>query len=132
MFQSGVSGFFYNKTIETSHNQMHNYFQLMMCDATFSVTSFIFWPYHSWIDLEIESYVRRGNHNLNPAQTGNVFISMIGLLTNSINSYGGLKIDGQNPDGTPNTFGDTVINNLQSQLQKQQSWPINKDVMDKY
>lgn len=91
---------------------MHNYFQLMMCDATFSVTSFIFWPYHSWIDLEIESYVRRANYGLNPAQTGNVFISTIGLLTNNINSFGGISLGNQNPTGAPNVFGDAVIKGL--------------------
>jgi hypothetical protein len=41
---------------------MHNYFQIMMADVNFSVTSFVFWPYHSWIDCEIEMYIRRANH----------------------------------------------------------------------
>jgi hypothetical protein len=32
-----------------------------MNEDNFSLTSLVFWPYHSWIDAQIEMYVRRAN-----------------------------------------------------------------------
>lgn len=32
-----------------------------MNEDNFSLTSLVFWPYHSWIDTQIEIYVRRAN-----------------------------------------------------------------------
>lgn len=46
--------------MEVSHDNGHDYFGFILNDANFSVTSFIFWPYHSWIDYAIEVRLRRG------------------------------------------------------------------------
>lgn len=40
---------------------MHNNFNYILSDAAFSVTSLLFWTYHSWIDLQIEFKMRRAN-----------------------------------------------------------------------
>lgn len=44
-----------------SHNFMHNNFGFILMDSVFSVTSLIFYPYHSWIDLQMELKIRRTN-----------------------------------------------------------------------
>ena len=59
-----------DKEIEWSHDEIHNYFQMMMQDTNFSITSFIFFPYHSWIDLSVEMYLRRAKHGLTPKLNG--------------------------------------------------------------
>jgi hypothetical protein len=58
LFNSPISTFFYNPQkpadgIEKSHNLIHNNYQTIMNDATYSVNSLSFWPYHSGIDLLI-------------------------------------------------------------------------------
>jgi hypothetical protein len=40
---------------------MHNWLRVIMNEDNFSLTSLVFWPYHSWIDAQIEMYVRRAN-----------------------------------------------------------------------
>ena len=90
-----------------------------MCDANFSVTSFIFWPYHSWIDCEIEIFIRRVNNGLNQVQPKNTHLATFGLLLQTINSFGGIDLGNQNQDGLPNLFGEQVIKSLKSQIQMQ-------------
>lgn len=46
--------------MEVSHDNGHDYFGFILNDGNFSITSFIFWPYHSWIDYAIEVRLRRG------------------------------------------------------------------------
>lgn len=46
--------------MEVAHDNGHDYFGFILNDGNFSVTSFIFWPYHSWIDYAIEVRLRRG------------------------------------------------------------------------
>lgn len=41
---------------------MHNNFGNIMSNAAYSVTSLIFYPYHSWIDAMVEIKLRRGNN----------------------------------------------------------------------
>lgn len=52
---------------ERSHNFLHNNFGYILSDASFSVTSLLFWTYHSWIDLQIEFKMRRANAQGNRA-----------------------------------------------------------------
>ena len=42
--------FLINKSLEVSHNTMHNNFGLILQNPVYSITSLIFFPYHSWID----------------------------------------------------------------------------------
>lgn len=46
---------------ERSHNYMHNNLRVILNDGTYSVTSLLFWPYHSWIDAQVEIKIRRSN-----------------------------------------------------------------------
>lgn len=46
---------------ERSHNYMHNNLRDILNDGTYSVTSLLFWPYHSWIDAQVEIKIRRSN-----------------------------------------------------------------------
>jgi hypothetical protein len=50
-----------SKGIEVSHNTIHNNFGYILNDASFSVNSLVFYPYHSAIDAMIELKLRRGN-----------------------------------------------------------------------
>jgi hypothetical protein len=38
---------------ERSHNYIHNNFRAILNDGTYSITSLIFFPYHSWIDAQV-------------------------------------------------------------------------------
>jgi hypothetical protein len=44
---------FPQKGFEVSHNTMHNNFGPILNDATFSITSLVFFPYHIWIDAQL-------------------------------------------------------------------------------
>jgi hypothetical protein len=46
--------------MEVSHDNGHDYFGFILNDGNFSITSFIFWAYHGWIDYAIEVRLRRG------------------------------------------------------------------------
>lgn len=39
--------------VELSHDYEHDLFRLILNDGSFSVTSLLFWPYHSWVDAQI-------------------------------------------------------------------------------
>jgi hypothetical protein len=47
--------------LELSHDYEHDLFRSILNDPSFSVTTFLFWPYHSWIDAQIEIKLRMGN-----------------------------------------------------------------------
>ncbi len=46
--------------MEVSHDYGHDYFGFILNDGNFSITSFIFWAYHGWVDYAIEVRLRRG------------------------------------------------------------------------
>ena len=78
-----------------------------MNEDNFSLTSFVFWPYHSWIDAQIEIYVRRAN----AAPDGKPFQTLKNKLIKNVAApvNGVLK---------------EVIHNISSFVEKQQSWKI--------
>ena len=45
-------------SMETSHDQMHDYLQCIMNNAVYSLSNLVFFLYHSWIDLELEIKTR--------------------------------------------------------------------------
>lgn len=47
------------KGVQRSHNTMHNNFGYIMQDAAYSVTTLLFYTYHSWIDAMIQFKIRR-------------------------------------------------------------------------
>lgn len=53
------------RSVEAAHNFMHNNFGYILNDSNFSVSSLIFYPYHSWIDAMVEIKLRRGNQEAN-------------------------------------------------------------------
>ncbi len=62
LFAKDMKGFLQPKDergVELSHNTMHNNFGYLLQDATYSVTSLLFYPYHSWIDAMIQFKIRR-------------------------------------------------------------------------
>lgn len=58
-----IKSFFFEHSVgyERSHDFMHNLQRAMLSDSFFSVTTLMFWPYHSWIDAELEIFLRRAN-----------------------------------------------------------------------
>ena len=62
LYNTTIENFFKapSEGIEVPHDNGHDYFGFILNDGNFSVTSFIFWPYHSWIDYAIEVRLRRG------------------------------------------------------------------------
>ena len=44
--------------MENCHNTAHNNLQRFMSDSSFSITHLIFYLYHSWIDLALETKAR--------------------------------------------------------------------------
>ena len=45
-------------SMENCHNTAHNNLQRFMSDSSFSITHLIFYLYHSWIDLALETKAR--------------------------------------------------------------------------
>jgi len=48
----------YENSMENVHNTMHNNLQRFMSDAQLSITHPVFFMYHSWIDLALETKAR--------------------------------------------------------------------------
>lgn len=48
----------YENSLENCHNTMHNNLQRFMSDAQLSITHPLFFLYHSWIDLALETKIR--------------------------------------------------------------------------
>ena len=48
----------YDNSLENCHNYMHNNLQLFMSDAQISITNLLFFLYHAWIDLALETKIR--------------------------------------------------------------------------
>lgn len=48
---------------EGSHNTMHNNFGTVLNNSVYSVTSLVFYPYHSWIDAQVEMKIRKSSNN---------------------------------------------------------------------
>ena len=44
--------------IEVPHNTMHNNMHFAMIDGNFSLANLMFFPYHSWIDAQLEMKIR--------------------------------------------------------------------------
>lgn len=42
-----------NIVLETSHNTMHNNSHFCMSDGSLSLANLMFFPFHSWIDIEL-------------------------------------------------------------------------------
>ncbi len=45
--------FLQDNSMESSHNSMHNNFGPILNNSVYSITSLIFFPYHSWIDAQL-------------------------------------------------------------------------------
>jgi hypothetical protein len=61
LFNNMSEFFLKGKSIERSHNAMHNNHSFILDDGSFSVTNLLFYSYHSWIDAMAEFKLRRGN-----------------------------------------------------------------------
>lgn len=48
----------YENSMENCHNTMHNNLQRFMSDAQLSITHPIFFLFHSWCDLALETKIR--------------------------------------------------------------------------
>ena len=48
----------YDNSMENSHNTIHNNLQRFMSDAQLSITHPIFFLFHSWVDLALETKIR--------------------------------------------------------------------------
>jgi hypothetical protein len=46
------------KSNERSHATMHNKLHFSMADGLYSLTNLMFFPYHTWIDVQIEMKLR--------------------------------------------------------------------------
>jgi hypothetical protein len=46
------------KSLERSHNTMHNNMHFIMMDDNYSLTNLVFFLYHSWIDAQLEMKIR--------------------------------------------------------------------------
>ena len=47
---------------EWSHATMHNHLHFTMVDGNFSLSNLLFFPYHSWIDIQLEMKLRMCNY----------------------------------------------------------------------
>lgn len=102
-----------NKGVEVSHNTLHNNFGYILSDPSFSVTSFVFWPYHSWIDLQIEFKMRRANAPGNASD----YDYLVNTLDNKYN-----PMDPENFDTL-----NFVFNQVSSDVQPMSNWQLSKD-----
>jgi hypothetical protein len=57
------SQFLLNSGFEGSHAIMHNNFGPILHNPVFSITSLIFFPYHIWIDTQLEIKIRQANRS---------------------------------------------------------------------
>lgn len=48
--------------IENPHNTIHTNMHFSMVDGSFSLLNLMFFPYHSWIDIQLEIKIRMCNH----------------------------------------------------------------------
>ena len=67
-FQNYVSTYnqHYENSVENCHNTMHNNLQRFMSDSQLSITHPVFFMFHSWMDLALETkarMVRKGNNS---------------------------------------------------------------------
>lgn len=66
LFKSSLKGFLTNEDAvggEASHGMMHLWLGSVLDHGSFSITSLLFFPYHGWIDAQVEIAIRRGNLN---------------------------------------------------------------------
>lgn len=55
-------------SMEKCHNTMHNNMQFFLIDGEFSITNTIFFLFHSWIDLALETRIRMIRSNTEESQ----------------------------------------------------------------
>ena len=60
-----VKNFFRDTEFEKSHDYMHDNLRFVFSDARFSLTSLLFFPYHAWVDVLLELFLRRMNFTPN-------------------------------------------------------------------
>jgi hypothetical protein len=58
---------------------MHDYLQFSMSDVSFSLTNYLFFIYHSWIDAELELKIRKVRNLKNAAVMGAHLTKPVGL-----------------------------------------------------
>ena len=70
----------YENSFENAHNTIHNSLQLFMSDSQLSITNPLFFLYHSWIDLALETkirLIRTSEQNSKEAQATRQFLDNI-------------------------------------------------------
>lgn len=84
-------------SIENPHNTIHTNMHFSMVDGSFSLLNLMFFPYHSWIDIQLEMKIRMCHH---PKEAHRMYQAL------NTNTYRKQNFEALiNPKGNPRLFG---------------------------